>query len=145
VLVLYFGFTSCPDACPTALARMVSVRRALGMNAVGLQVALVTLDPERDTRERLAAYVAAFDPGFLGLRPEPGTVDAIAAPFRVYHHRTATGDGYTIDHSGLLYVVDCSGRKRLAFRPEETPAQMAAALRPLLAEAGCQLLPTGRR
>jgi protein SCO1/2 len=137
LLVVYFGFTSCPDACPAELAKMAAVQRQLGPAAARVQVAFVTVDPDRDTLERLAAYVAAFDTSFIGLRPEPGHVDELTKPFRAYHQRSGDGEFYTVDHSSLLYVIDCSGRQRIAFPPEQTVTQIATTLRKLAAESDC--------
>ena len=137
LLVVYFGFTSCPDACPAELTKMAAVQRQLGPAADRVQVAFATVDPERDTLDRLAAYVAAFDTSFIGLRPEPGHVDSLTKPFRVYHQRNGDGEFYTVDHSSLLYVLDCRGRQRIAFPPEQTVTQIATTLRKLAAEPDC--------
>lgn len=134
-VLLFFGFTQCPDVCPTALARAAEVRRLLGDDAGRLQVIFVTLDPERDSPDMLRAYTAAFDPGFLGLRTDPDGTRQVAEDFKVFYRKVPTGGSYTLDHSALSYVFDTGGRLRLAV-PHDLPAdKVAADLRVLLASA----------
>ncbi len=116
VVVLVFGYTFCPDVCPLTLAEMVQVRGQLGDRAPRVQVVFVTVDPERDTAERLRAYVGAFDRNALGLTGDP---EALARVRRAYgvvaERRTVAGTkaAYLIDHSAFVYVVDPEGRLRL--------------------------------
>ncbi len=132
-VLLFFGFTQCPDVCPTALARAAEVRRLLGEDAGRLQVIFVTLDPERDSAEMLRAYTAAFDPDFLGLRTDLEGTRQVAQDFKVFFQKVPTGDSYTMDHMALSYAFDPAGRLRLAV-PHDLPAEkLAADLRVLLA------------
>jgi protein SCO1/2 len=118
VVVLFFGYTFCPDVCPLTLSEMVQVRRQLGERAARIRIAFITVDPERDTVERLRAYVGAFDRSFLGLAGDP---EALARVRRAYgavaEKRTVPGTraAYLIDHSAFVYVVDPEGRLRLMF------------------------------
>jgi protein SCO1/2 len=118
VVVLFFGYTFCPDVCPLTLSEMVQVRSQLGARAARVRVAFITVDPERDTVERLRTYVGAFDRSFLGLT---GTSDALARVRQAYgvvaEKRTVAGTkaAYLIDHSAFAYVVDPEGRLRLMF------------------------------
>lgn len=118
VVVLFFGYTFCPDVCPLTLSEMVRVRERLGAGARRLRVAFVTVDPERDTVERLRAYVGAFHPSFLGLTGTPEQLAAARRAFGVKAERrvvAGTAAPYLIDHSALVHVVDPEGRLRLLF------------------------------
>ena len=132
VVLLFFGFTQCPDVCPTALARAAEVRRLLGEEAARLQVIFVSVDPERDTADLLRDYMAAFDPSFLGLRADPETTAAVARDFKVFYRKVPTGSSYTLDHTALSYAYDPTGRLRLAIRHEAPARDVAADLRRLL-------------
>ncbi len=131
-VLLFFGFTQCPDVCPTALTRAVEVKRLLGADGARLQVIFVTLDPERDTPALLKQYTAAFDPTFLGLHADPETTKMTAREFKVFYTKVPTGDSYTLDHSAFSYVFDPAGRLRLALRHEHTAQDYAADLRQIL-------------
>lgn len=135
VVVLAFGYLQCPNFCPTTLAKLAEVRRLLGTDGERVQVLFVTLDPERDSATMLKAYVTAFAPGFLGLRPEGPALTAVAREFRVFYEKVPGGqaDSYSIDHSTSLRVVDAAGRIRLRMPDQLTPPQMADDLRRLLA------------
>lgn len=115
VVVVFFGFTQCPDVCPTTLAEMAEVRKALGADGERVQVIFVTLDPERDTPALLAQYVPAFDASFLGLRGSPEETAATAKAFKVFFQKVPgrTPGSYTIDHTAGSYVFDTRGRLRL--------------------------------
>jgi len=115
VVAIFFGFTNCPDVCPTTLSELKSALASLGPDtADDVRVLFVTLDPERDTPALLAAYLGAFDPGFVGLRGSSENIQAFAKGMRVFHQRTATpGSGYTVDHFAGTYVLDREGRVRL--------------------------------
>lgn len=115
VVVIFFGYTSCPDICPTMLARLTEVMKALGPEAKKVQVLFVTLDPERDSEARLKDFVPWFDPSFLGLRGDAGQIKAVADEFRVFSARKDVGSdlGYVLDHSSGAYVYDPAGRLRL--------------------------------
>ncbi len=134
VVLIFFGFTQCPDVCPTALARAVEVRRALGDDGRRLQVIFVTVDPERDTPAVLRAYLQAFDADFLGLSGDLAQTEAAARDFRIFYQKVPTGSSYTMDHTALSYAFDPAGRLRLAIRHAETAASVAADVKLLLKE-----------
>jgi protein SCO1/2 len=133
-VVLFFGFTHCPDVCPTTLADTAQALKALGGDAERVQVLMVTVDPERDTPEALAKYVTAFDPRFLGLRGDLAATQRTAKEFKVYFEKRKSGDGYSVDHSGQSYVIDPQGRLRLLVRPDRISADLADDLRVVLKE-----------
>lgn len=135
VVLLNFGYTSCPDVCPTALARMRDVIAAMPDAAV--QPVFVTLDPARDTVDRLAPYVAAFDPRFIAATGSAAEIAAVAAQFHVYHatHVDEASATYSIDHSAQIYLVDALGRVRATFGESVTVPKMIATVRQLLTEA----------
>ena len=132
-VLLYFGFTQCPDVCPTALIRAAKVKQLLGADGDKLQVIFITIDPERDTPEVIKAYTAAFDPSFIGLYGDAKRTRETADEFKVYYKQVPTGSSYTMDHSALSYVFDPQGRLRLALRHEQTAEDYAHDLRQLLA------------
>jgi protein SCO1 len=133
-VVLFFGFTHCPDVCPTTLADISTAVKSLGPDAERVQVVFVTVDPERDKPEDLAKYVGAFDPRFLALRGDPGATQRVAKDFKIYYEKRKQGDTYTVDHSSQSYVIDPQGRLRLLVRPERLAADLAEDLRRLLNE-----------
>ncbi len=132
-VVLFFGFTHCPDVCPTTLVEVAGALKQLGADAQRVQVLLVTVDPERDTEQALAKYVTAFDPGFLGLRGDAAATQRVAKEFKIYYEKRKTGDSYAVDHSGQTYVIDPQGRLRLLVRPERIGQDLAPDLKVLLA------------
>jgi len=106
-----FGYTGCPGVCPTTLAEVAALRRALGAKADGFTLYFITLDPERDTAAVLKDYVASFGPGIVGLRGLEEEVVAAADSFRVHHRRVSLDDGgYAIDHNPAVFIVDAEGR-----------------------------------
>ncbi len=133
-VVMFFGYTQCPDVCPTTMAEMKSVLEQLGADAKRVQVLFVTVDPERDTRELLSHYVPAFDPGFLGLYGDMETTARTAKEFRVFYQRQpgTTPGNYAVDHTAGSYVFDPLGRVRLFVRHGDGGANLAADLRTLL-------------
>ena len=133
-VVIFFGYTQCPDVCPTTMAEMKSVVQQLGADGKRVQVLFVTLDPERDTRELLAEYVPAFDPDFLGLYGDLETTAKTAKEFRVFYQKHAgpTPSSYTLDHTAGSYVFDPQGRVRLFVRYGDGGANLVADLRILL-------------
>lgn len=134
-VVLFFGYTHCPDICPTTLAAMKDTMGLMGADANRVQVLFATVDPERDTLQLLAQYVPWFHPSFIGLRGDETTIAAIAKDFKVFYAKqpgTAPGS-YSVDHSAGSYVFDPKGRLRLLVRHGETPANVADDLRLLLA------------
>jgi protein SCO1/2 len=117
-VVVFFGFTQCPDVCPTALADLAEVKRLLGPQGDKLQGIFVSVDPERDTPEVLKAYMANFDPAFLALRPSMEQLPEVAKGFKVFYKKVEgpTPTSYTIEHSAGSYVFDPQGRVRLYTR-----------------------------
>ena len=115
VVVAFFGFTQCPDVCPTALAELAQVMEKLGDDADRVQVVLITVDPERDTPEILKQYVTTFDPRFLGLTGTPKQIKTTAASFKAYYAKVPTEDGknYTMDHTAAFYLFDGKGDSRV--------------------------------
>jgi protein SCO1/2 len=115
VVAVFFGYTHCPDVCPTTLSELASARRKLGADAGKVQVLFITADPERDTPEVLKQYVTTFDPTFIGLRGTPEQTAEAAKAFKVIIQKNAgaNADNYTVDHSSGTYVYDTSGRLRL--------------------------------
>ncbi|MGD9943855.1 MAG: SCO family protein [Burkholderiaceae bacterium] len=131
-VLIFFGFTQCPDVCPTSLARAAEIKRLLGADAERLQVIFITVDPERDTPEVLKAYAAAFDAGVIGLYGDAAQTQAAAREFKVYYAKVPTGSSYTMDHTALSYVIDPAGQLRLALRHESSAQECAADIRRLL-------------
>lgn len=137
VVALFFGFTSCPDVCPTTLQEMRQVKRLLGDKADQLQVVFVSIDPERDKPELLKQYMEAFDPSFLGLQPDPEVLRTRIAPaFKVYYNKVPSSDGkaYTMDHSAGVYLLDTKGKMRLHENYGAKPEDVAHDIQLLLQE-----------
>jgi protein SCO1/2 len=118
VVVVFFGYTHCPDVCPTTLSELASIKKALGSEAERLQVIFITLDPQRDTPELMAGFVPAFDSSFLGLWGEQAVIDKVAKDFKIFAQKVPSKDGksYTIDHTAGSYVFDDQGHIRLFVR-----------------------------
>jgi protein SCO1 len=118
VAIVFFGYTQCPDVCPTTMAEMAGVMQKLGPQADQVQVLFITLDPERDTRELLASYVPAFDKRFVGLYGTPEQTAKTAKEFKVFYSKVpgSSPGSYTIDHMAGSYVFDKEGRLRLFIR-----------------------------
>jgi protein SCO1/2 len=137
LVFVFFGFTHCPDVCPTTLAEMAGIMKALGPESERLQVVFITLDPERDTPELLASFVPAFHPSFLGLTGDQATIDKVAKDFKVFAQKVPGKDGksYTIDHTAGSYVFDAQGRIRLFVRHGQPDDALLKDLRQLLAGA----------
>ncbi len=114
-VVVFFGFTHCPDVCPTSMNTLAEVKRLMGDQGGQLQVLFITVDPERDTLPLLNEYMTNFDPTFLALRPEPSELKAVADSFKIYYRKAegSTPTSYTMDHSAGKYVFDTKGRVRL--------------------------------
>ena len=114
VVVIFFGYTHCPDVCPTTLGEIAVVANELGKDAERMQVLFITVDPELDTPAVLSKYVPAFNPGFLGLRGDADATARTAKEFKVfYQQQPLPGGGYTVDHSAGTYIYDTAGRLRL--------------------------------
>lgn len=133
VVVVFFGYTHCPDVCPTTLAELKMVKEQLGPDGERVQVLFVTVDPERDTQDVLARYVPAFDPAFIGLRGDAAATAKVAKDFKVFYQkvRGSRPDNYSVDHTAGSYVFDPDGRLRL-FARQGNPANLASDIRLLL-------------
>ena len=133
-VVMFFGYTQCPDVCPTTMMEMTAVLQQLGTDAQRVQMLFVTVDPERDTRELLSNYVPAFDPSFIGLYGDLETTARTAKEFRVFYQKQpgSTPTSYTVDHTAGSYVFDPQGKVRLFARYGDGGANLAADLRTLL-------------
>jgi len=138
VVVVFFGFTHCPDVCPTTLVEMKAVKEKLGKDGERLQVLFVTVDPERDSPEVLAKYVPAFDPSFLGLYGDAEAIARTAKEFKVFYKKVpgASPTSYSVDHTAALYVYDPSGRLRLFAKHAQGADALAHDIRLLLDQAG---------
>lgn len=139
VVVVFFGYTQCPDVCPTSMAELAEIRKLLGADGDRLQGIFVTVDPDRDTTEVLKAYMENFDPSFLALRPSSQEqLAALAKDFKAYYKKVdgPTPTSYTMDHSAGSYVFDPQGRIRLFTRHGSGATALAGDLRQLLKPAG---------
>ena len=137
IVVVFFGYTQCPDVCPTTLAELAEVKRSLGADGARLQGVFVTVDPERDTPEVLKAYMGSFDPAFVALRGTPEQLAAMAKDYKVYYKKVdgKTPTSYTMDHSAGSYVYDTQGRLRLYTRYGSGAQALADDVRLLLKQA----------
>lgn len=137
VVIVFFGFTQCPDVCPTVLNDIAQMRKGLGADGAKVQPIFVTVDPTRDTPELLKAYAASFGDDVLALRGDDQQTKAAAQEFKVFYARVPgkTADSYTIDHTAGAWVFDAKGRVRLFMRHGQTPAEMQADVARLLAGA----------
>ena len=134
-VVMFFGYTHCPDVCPTTLIEMQEVMRLLGPQAAKVQVIFVTLDPERDTSEVLKQYVPAFNPSFIGLRPaNEDALNRLTKEFKIYYKRVPglSPNTYTIDHTAGSYVFDQKGQLRLYIKHGQGPEVLAQDLKTIL-------------
>jgi protein SCO1/2 len=138
VVVLFFGFTQCPDVCPTTMAELATVKQQLGPDGARVVPVFVTVDPERDTDVVLKAYVANFGPDFVGLRGSLEETKAVAKAFKIFYAKVPgkTESSYTIDHTARSYVYDTRGRLRLATRHGMGAEALVSDLKQLLAEKG---------
>ena len=118
VVLMFFGYTQCPDVCPTTMTEMIEIKKALGKDGERLQVLFVTVDPERDTPELLKAYMGNFDPTFLALRTTPDKLAALTKDYKIYYKKVdgSTPTSYTMDHSAGSYIYDPQGKLRLFTR-----------------------------
>jgi len=137
VVVVFFGYTQCPDVCPTTMAELSQVRRALGPDAERLQGVFVTVDPERDTAAVLKAYVDNFNAGFIGLRGSAEQTQTVAREFKVFFGKVPgkTETSYTVDHTAGAYIFDTQGRIRLFSRYGAGPKALEEDIRVLLRES----------
>ncbi len=127
VLLVYFGYTQCPDVCPTALAELSLALESLGDKAKDVQVAMITVDPERDTAEILRAYLDAFDPSFMGLVDTPEQLHQTARSFKAFYAKEpgSSPQHYAMNHSSAFYLFDRNGEARVLLGPSLTPDDMA--------------------
>ena len=135
VVVMFFGYTQCPDVCPTTLTEMQQVMKLMGPQSDKVQVLFVTVDPERDTAAILKQYVPSFDPSFLGLRPaDEAALEKVTKDFKIYYKKVAgTSPGsYTMDHTAGSYAFDPQGRLRLYIKHAQGPETLAHDLKELL-------------
>jgi protein SCO1/2 len=130
--LVFFGFTHCPDVCPTALFDVSEVLRALGPDADKVNALFVTVDPERDTPDKLKDYLSSFDPHLRGLTGDPGAIAAVAKAYRVYVKKVPQENGYTMDHTAIVYLMDKDGRFVAPFNLKRRAADAAADLRKYL-------------
>ena len=133
-VALFFGYTQCPDVCPTTLATLAETVKSLGPDGERVQVLFVTVDPERDTAELLKVYVPAFDPRFVGLRGDAAQTEAVAKEFRIVFQKVpgSTPGTYTVDHSAGIFLFDPQGRLRVYAGHGQGPDALAHDLRQLL-------------
>lgn len=130
---VFFGFTHCPDICPTTLFELTDRLKVLGAEAAPLAVLFVTVDPERDTADVMGEYVSAFDPRIVGLTGTSAEVDAMAKTFRAFYRKVPTGDGnYTMDHTAVVYLMGRDGRFVSTLDPHESEQIQLQKLRRLL-------------
>lgn len=134
VVAIFFGYTQCPDVCPTTMTEMANVMKQLGPLSDKVQVLFVTVDPERDTQALLSKYVPAFDPRFLGLRGDAAATEKVAKEFRVFYQKVPGKEpgSYTMDHTAGTYVFDPQGRIRLFIRNGQDTASIAHDVKLLL-------------
>jgi protein SCO1/2 len=118
VVIMFFGYTQCPDVCPTTMADMAEIKKTLGADAERMQVVFVTVDPERDTRELLKAYMENFDPTFVALVPTVQQLPELTRDYKIYYKKVegATPTSYSMDHSAGSYIYDAKGQLRLFSR-----------------------------
>ena len=137
VVVLFFGYTQCPDVCPTTMAELAEVKKSLGKDGARLQPLFVTLDPERDTPELLKAYAENFDPSVLALRTTPDKLVGVAKDFKIYYKKMdgRTPDSYTLDHSAGSYIYDAQSRVRLYAHYGSSVAELTRDIQTLLSES----------
>jgi protein SCO1/2 len=136
VLVVFFGYTQCPDVCPTTMAEVAEVKRSLGADGDKVQGIFVTLDPERDTAQLLKAYVSSFDPSFVALRGSAEQTQAAAKEFKVFFAKMPgkTAESYTLDHTAASFIFDTQGRVRVYARYGSGAPALAEDIKLLLAE-----------
>lgn len=133
LVLVYFGFSFCPDICPTDLQEISRAITLLGRRGEAIQPVFITLDPERDTAEHLAGYVELFHPRLVGLTGSPAEIRAAADAYKVFYEKAATGDGgYTVDHSAYVYLMDHDGRYLGFFPPNTSAERMLTIIKPHL-------------
>ena len=131
-MAVFFGFTHCPEVCPTTLVQLGALTTKLGAAADRLQILLITVDPERDTPEQLALYLQSFDPRVVGLTGSRAQVEAALAAYKAYAKKIPTAEGYTMDHTASVYLMRADGRFRTMIDYHEDEASALAKLRMVL-------------
>jgi protein SCO1/2 len=137
VALLFWGYTYCPDVCPTTLGEFKRVKAELGARAEDVRFVMITVDPERDTPDRLSRYVASFDPSFIGLWGDPAAIQQLAERYGIVAEKRAVADssaGYLVDHTAMAFLVDKQGLLRAGYPLGVKVEDMAADVRALLAE-----------
>ena len=134
LVLLFFGYTQCPDVCPTTLSEMANVMKLLGKDADKVQVLFITVDPDRDTVKLLSSYVPSFYPSFLGLVGDKAATEVVIKEFKLFVQKipAKAGSGYTIDHTAGSYLFDTQGRIRLFIRHGQGAEPIAQDIRALL-------------
>jgi protein SCO1/2 len=132
LMLIYFGYTHCPDACPTTLQDMADALAKVGPTADQIAPIFITIDPARDTVSYLKGYAEQFDPRFVALTGSDAQVAAAAKGYRVYYRKAGDQPNYLMDHSSIVYLMGRDGKFLTHFTPDTTPDQMAAALRKYL-------------
>ncbi|MEK0412306.1 MAG: SCO family protein [Methylophilaceae bacterium] len=134
VVVLFFGFTHCPDICPTTMTDLKKTMNLLKEKASGIQVIFITLDPARDTEDVLKKFIPTFNSSFLGLTGSEREIDKVTTQFKIFYNKVNDGSkaGYTIDHSAGLYVIDKNGNVKLHISYGEKPEDIASDLEKLI-------------
>ncbi|MFC4445118.1 SCO family protein [Castellaniella denitrificans] len=134
VLLVFFGYTQCPDVCPTAMAQAAQTMQLLGDQARDVRVIMVSVDPARDTPDILGAYVQAFDPSFIGLTGTPEQLDKTARSFKAFYAKEPgpTPEHYAMNHSSAFYLMDREGEARALLGPSLTPEDVAHDIKLLL-------------
>ncbi|MBX9711583.1 MAG: SCO family protein [Xanthobacteraceae bacterium] len=128
--LIFFGFTHCPDVCPTSLFEMSEVLRAMGPDADRVNAYFISVDPERDTQGAMKDYLSSFDPHLKGLTGDPDAIAKVLAAYRVYAKKVPLKDGdYTMDHTALIYLMDRDGKFVMPFNLKRTPAEAASDLK----------------
>jgi len=134
LLLLFFGYTHCPDVCPTTLAQFKQVRAQLGSQADRARFVFITVDPERDTPELLRTYLAGFDPTFIGLTGAAADLEAVWKSYGVYREKRVEGSTYFVDHTARIYAVDARGNLRMTWLLDTDTADLLQDVRHLLEE-----------
>ena len=134
VVVVFFGFTQCPDVCPTAMAELSQTMELLGDNAAQVQILMISVDPERDTPEILSAYVSAFNPDFVGLTGTPEQLSTTAKSFKTYYAKSPgpTPEQYSMDHASSFYIIDQEGEARVLVSGNASAQDIASDINQLL-------------
>ena len=131
--LIFFGFTHCPDVCPTSLFEISEVLRAMGKDADGVNAFFISVDPERDSKEAMKDYLSSFDPHLKGLTGDPEAIAKVLAEYRVYAKKVPLKDGdYTMDHTALTYLMDRDGKFVAPFNLNRKPEEAAADLKKYL-------------